>query len=296
MNFSTVACNAVVPTVTITSPTNNQTLTTATPSVAFTTTGSPTSVTCKVDTVAPANCTSPTALASLTDGSHTVTVTASNAAGTSSAVASFNVDTTPPDTLFTDGFGDGDTISTATATYRFAADDSGATFQCKIDSGTYASCTSPFTTPSLANGTHTVYVRGVDAFGNADASPAQRTVIVSVPSGAVIPTVTITTPTANQAFNTANVPVVFTTTGSPTAVTCKVDAGAPANCTSQSPIANVADGSHTLTVTVSNSAGTNSAVVPFSVDTTPPETTFTGGPADGATIATSTTSYQFGSS
>ena len=43
---------------------------------------------------------------------------------------------------------------------------------CRIDSGAYTTCTSPFTTPTITNGPHSFYVYAIDMFGNADPSPA----------------------------------------------------------------------------------------------------------------------------
>ena len=50
----------------------------------------------------------------------------------------------------------------------------GATFQCRVDGGQFATCTSPFTTAALAQGAHTFEVRALDAAGNADPTPASR--------------------------------------------------------------------------------------------------------------------------
>jgi hypothetical protein len=57
-----------------------------------------------------------------------------------------------------------------TPTFRFRANTPGASFQCKLDKGLFKSCRSPFTTPALAPGKHTLQVRAVVA-GVADPSP-----------------------------------------------------------------------------------------------------------------------------
>jgi hypothetical protein len=47
--------------------------------------------------------------------------------------------------------------------------------ECRLDSGLWQACATPFTTPPLRNGTHRLAVRGTDAVGNpADSTPAQR--------------------------------------------------------------------------------------------------------------------------
>jgi hypothetical protein len=52
-----------------------------------------------------------------------------------------------------------------TPTFKFKASGSGVTFQCKVDKGHFASCTSPFTTAKLAKGKHTFQVRGTNNSG-----------------------------------------------------------------------------------------------------------------------------------
>ena len=59
-----------------------------------------------------------------------------------------------------------------TPTFRFAADEAKAQFQCKLDKTAYRSCRSPFTTKRLALGAHTFKVRAVDSGGRVDPSPA----------------------------------------------------------------------------------------------------------------------------
>ena len=59
-----------------------------------------------------------------------------------------------------------------TPTFRFASDEDGASFQCKIDGKPFKACRSPFTTKKLAFGHHTFKVRARDRSGELDASPA----------------------------------------------------------------------------------------------------------------------------
>ncbi len=50
-------------------------------------------------------------------------------------------------------------------TFRFASDQEGSTFQCKLDDRAFGSCASPRTLPTLALGAHTFSVRAMDAAG-----------------------------------------------------------------------------------------------------------------------------------
>ncbi|HET9591792.1 MAG TPA: right-handed parallel beta-helix repeat-containing protein [Solirubrobacterales bacterium] len=82
-------------------------------------------------------------------------------------------DTTAPDTSIDAGTA-GTTTSTS-ASFQFSSTESGSSFQCKLDSGSWTSCTSPKSYSSLAVGSHTFAVVATDAAGNTDASPATRT-------------------------------------------------------------------------------------------------------------------------
>jgi hypothetical protein len=59
-----------------------------------------------------------------------------------------------------------------TPTFRFGADEAGVSFECRVDSGVFRKCRSPFTTKRLSPGHHTFRVRARDASGLADPSPA----------------------------------------------------------------------------------------------------------------------------
>jgi hypothetical protein len=60
-----------------------------------------------------------------------------------------------------------------TPTFRFAADEAGVSFQCKVDRGAFKHCRSPFTTAKLSLGRHTFAVRARDDSGKVDPTPAR---------------------------------------------------------------------------------------------------------------------------
>lgn len=64
----------------------------------------------------------------------------------------------------------------ARATFRFVANEAGATFQCKLDRKPWTACTSPFRRKVRARrgkgARHVFRVRAIDDFGNVDATPA----------------------------------------------------------------------------------------------------------------------------
>jgi hypothetical protein len=84
-------------------------------------------------------------------------------------------DAIPPDTTITDG--PSGKTKKKSATIAFSGSDvrAVASFQCKLDSGSFESCTSPKTYSGLKKGSHTVSVRAVDTADNVDLTPATRT-------------------------------------------------------------------------------------------------------------------------
>ena len=61
-------------------------------------------------------------------------------------------------------------ISMRTPRFRFAADQSGAAFRCRIDSRRPVACSSPYTTPRLGDGRHQFSVTALNAAGQAGRS------------------------------------------------------------------------------------------------------------------------------
>jgi glucose/arabinose dehydrogenase len=86
-------------------------------------------------------------------------------------------DTTPPDTTITAG--PSGTVSTGAASFEFSSNEQGSSFECRLDGGAWAGCTSPRTLANLADGSHSFDVRATDQAGNVDATPASRTWTVS---------------------------------------------------------------------------------------------------------------------
>jgi hypothetical protein len=60
-----------------------------------------------------------------------------------------------------------------TPSFRFAADEQGASFECKLDGRPFRPCRSPFTSKRLALGRHSFQVRAHDDSGALDPSPAR---------------------------------------------------------------------------------------------------------------------------
>lgn len=75
-----------------------------------------------------------------------------------------DVDSTGPDVTFTRKPAVRSTDRSPV--FEFEADDPEATYQCRLDEGSWAACTSPHTTPGLSVGDHTFAVRATDDLGN----------------------------------------------------------------------------------------------------------------------------------
>ena len=93
------------------------------------------------------------------------------------------VDNAPPDTIIDSG--PTGTVATSSASFSFHASQTGSTFACRLDGGSFATCSSPATYTNLANGPHTFEVRATDPAGNTDGSPASRGWTVNVSSSSV---------------------------------------------------------------------------------------------------------------
>jgi alpha-tubulin suppressor-like RCC1 family protein len=130
---------------------------------------------CQLDAETFVACDSPKALTSLSEGSHTFSVRAIDAAGNrdaSPATRTWLVDTIAPDTSIVSG--PSGTTSSTSATFSLASTETDSSFECRLD-GQRAWSACPATYDVLAEHTHTLQARAVDQAGNPDTSPAART-------------------------------------------------------------------------------------------------------------------------
>jgi hypothetical protein len=95
---------------------------------------------------------------------------AGNLAPASGPSSTFNVDPTPPDTSITAN--PANPINATGASFSFTSTKAGSSFQCRLDGGAYAACTSPASYSGLAQGSHTFSVQATDGVGNTDPTPA----------------------------------------------------------------------------------------------------------------------------
>ena len=111
-----------------------------------------------------------------------------------------------PDTTIT--LGPAANIKVDTATFEFISDDPLATFECQLDLGGFAACTSPDVLTGLSEGSHDFQVRAVDQLAVPDPTPAEATFRVDL----TVPTIAFDSITAANSYGWNNTDVVVTWT------------------------------------------------------------------------------------
>jgi arylsulfatase A-like enzyme len=242
------------------------------PSFSFTSTESPATFTCSMDSAPYSACTSPQAYSGLADGSHTFRVKAADAAGNadgSPATRSFTINTavvgTPSLTSTTPASPAnqnspkivGSAPAGSTVRLYTTSDCSGAS----VAQGTAAALASPGLPVSVPDNSSTTF-RATATSGNTSAcsapityvedSAAPETTITSGPSG------TIGVTSADFAFSSSESPSTFT---------CSLDSAAFTPCTSPQSYTGLAPGSHSFRVKATDAAK--------NVDATPATRSFT---------------------
>ena len=206
-------------------------------------------------------------------GSYTVTTSVTDPGGGTSATSTATI-TGPhtPDTSIDSG--PVGTINSATATFTFSSDTSGATFECSLDGATYAACTTPLTVGALSDGAHTFAVRAV-ASGRTDPTPATRAFTVDTGP----PDTTIDSgPPATTDDHTPQ--FAFSSNRSDSTFECSLDGAPFTACVTPLTTETLADGSHQLAVRAVEGGQTDPtpATWDFTVQT-PPDTIITSGPS-----------------
>jgi hypothetical protein len=264
----TVKVDGTAPVVTITSRPDDPS-SVKSPSFGFSA-NEPASFQCKLDSGSFTNCTSPKSYSGLSDGAHTFTVKAADAAGnTGQASYTWVIESDLPIVTLTDK--PPAATKSSSARFEFTASEP-ASFQCKLDGGGFAACTSPESYDDLADGSHTFAVRATDGAGNTGPETTHTWTVDTI-----APVVAITeTPTnpSNDASPT------FEFSASETAVfDCKLDAASFGPCSSPKTYT-AGDGPHTFRVRATDAAGnTREASYAWTIDTVAPIVTITGKPS-----------------
>jgi large repetitive protein len=216
---------------------------------------------CQLDSSAFSACSSPKSYTGLSQGSHTFFVTAQDAAGNQSGIASFTwtIDTTgPPKPLITSA--PTNPTNQTSASFSFIDTEAGVTFLCQLDGSSFNLCSSPVLYPGpLSQGKHTFVVRARDAAGNlsgntnfswtVDTTPAPTPVITSTPANPTTQT------SATFRFSDAQKGVSFL---------CQLDGSGFSACSSPKTYSSLIQGSHTFSVKAQDVAGNQSAAASYS--------------------------------
>jgi len=160
-------------------------------------------------------------------------------------------DTTAPDTTIVTK--PNNPTNDATGDFTFTSDDSAATFECQIDSGTYAACSATYTTGTLAEGSHTLNVRAKDTVGNIDGTPATYTWVVDLTA----PDTTISNKPSDPTTDTS---ASFVLASNEVATfECNLDGAGFTSCATPFPLTGLATGQHTIAVRATDAAGNTDA-------------------------------------
>ena len=165
-------------------------------------------------------------------------------------------DTTAPDTSITSG--PSATTTSTSASFGLSATEAGSSFECKLDAGSWAGCTSPKSYSGLSVGSHQFWVRAKDAPGNVDASPATRSWTVEAaspppPADTTAPDTSISSgPPSSTTSTSASIAFTATETSS---FECKLDSAGWAGCTSPKSYSDLSVASHQFSVRAKDAAG-----------------------------------------
>lgn len=274
---------------------NNSTLATFTFSGSDTGGGDLAGFYCRLDNEAFSVCNSPKSFTALPAGTHTFSVKSFDSAGNFSSISNSTwvIDLEGP--TVTISARPNNITNLSTAGFSFSASDTGggtiSGFECKLDNGVYANCSSPHSLSSLSSGAHTFTIRALDSAGNFGVSASsswiidQTAPIVSIESG---PTTVTNATSGNFVFSATD-----SGGGSVSRFECKMDSGSFGACISPKNVSSLSPGAHTFYVHAIDTAGNTSTDASYSwtIDTTAPTTTISASPSGYTNSATASVSF-----
>ncbi|MEW5851248.1 MAG: DUF4215 domain-containing protein [Myxococcota bacterium] len=223
-------------------------------------------------------CTSPMTYSSLAEGSYTFEVRALDLAGNLGDATSYpwTIDLTGPNTTITDAPSSPSRLSAPS--FSFEADETGASFECRLDSGSFLPCSSPHVV-SVGDGAHTLQVRALDGLGNIGPVAFHNWLVdLAAPE-----TTFIITPGSPTSSTTAD--FTFESSEANSTFQCRLDNDAFAACTSPGNLTGLTHGTHTYRVFATDEAGnadSTPATHTWTVDLVGPDTLLTS-PTQGST-------------
>jgi len=247
---------------------------------------------CSLNGAAFAACASPFS-ANVPEGAQSFRVRSADQAGNLSQPLLYNwtVDLTAPTVQILSG--PNPYSNSESAQFTFTGNDGQAPvsrFECKVDGGAYANCSSPFSTTNLSEGPHTFYLRGYDQIGNVS-SPASYSWTVDR-TGPVI-AITLTPPSLAKE-STANFAFTVHDSGSGVAaVECSLDGAAFTACGMAISYNNLSEGAHSFQVRARDLAENSSlsTIFRWTIDLTPPTVQILSGPVPFTPLTQATLSF-----
>ena len=206
-------------------------------------------------------------------------------------------DTTPPNTTITSG--PASSTTSTSAGFAFSSSESGSSFECMLDSGSWGGCVSPTAYSNLGLGTHQFSVRAKDAAGNLDATPATLAWTIEAsapPADTTPPNTTITSGPASSTTSTS-AGFAFSSSESGSSFECMLDSGSWGSCSSPKAYSGLSVGAHQFSVRAKDAAGNVDATPAnqsWTVEsvTTPPAEEPISPPSECTSIVTSTSAAQ----
>ncbi|WP_158620144.1 Ig-like domain-containing protein [Corallococcus sicarius] len=268
---------------------------------------------CSLDGAEYAACSSPHVATVASEGLHTLRIRAKDRAGNldpSPVTSTWTVDQSAISTLIT--LMPPLLTNQKTGTFNFESNKTGATYDCSLDSSspgnpTFVTCVTPYLTPALPDGSHTLIVRARDGAGNVDPTPESYTWTVDTTA----PTTHIESGPTTVNGGTTNSPEArFTFSSNELNVTFLCDRSYEADdsspgtstgyreCPANHVLTNLLTGKYTLSVKAKDLAGNETetaspAVWTWWVNTKFPNTTLKECPPTGTPINTLTKTFTF---
>lgn len=225
-------------------------------------------VTCKLDGADASECASPFTATGLTDGTHTVVLSARDVAGNVSqdVSVSWNIDHTAPTLSFASILPSSATnLNASEVKFAFSVSED-ATLAIKLN-GNVITASNPLTLTGLADGAYSLNVSAVDSAGNVSSSISHDFVL-----DRVAPQFTISADDVRATTNLDRRTFTFNASEEVT-YQCNVDEAGFGACASPLALSGLADGAHVMSVRALDIAGNDSVQdVRWTVDTRAPVT------------------------
>jgi hypothetical protein len=195
---------------------------------------------------------------------------------------SFVVDTVAPATNIT---ANPPVLSNASGgSFSFSAGEAVTGYQCKVDAGAFAACTSPYAYSGLSDGAHTFQAKATtDLAGNAGSATSYGwTIDTTAPNTSLA-----STPAALTTSSSASFSLSSTEPGS--SFECNLDGAGFVACATPASYSGIADGPHTFQARAIDAAGNvdpSPSSYAWTIDATPPDTSI--GPSQPAALTTAT--------